>query len=351
MLIFINFFLRVLAFLLAITFFVVILSFLISLSKTEFSENKFSFKKGNINSNNKIAILKLRGPIFNEPSNIVEFDFFDNYKVIYVTEIKNILEKLELEKIQGMIVSINSPGGSVSASYNLHKILNDFKIKNDIKIFFHTNELLASGAYWVSLASDKIYANYGSLIGSIGVRGPDWIYFDTPISISKGILGESIETKKGIKKFNTIAGQSKDLFDSFRIPTDKEYSSLQDIVNNIYDDFVNLVSKNRNIENNFIVNDLGALIFDAEHAKKNFLIDDVIGLSDAIENLVSDLSLKDYQIIEQNKNKLSFFEKLIQIRSSVFNNNTINLKKQEICNLLNNHISVIFIQNNLNNSC
>ena len=46
---------------------------------------------------------------------------------------------------------------------------------------------MASGAYWVSLASDKIYANYGSLVGSIGVRGPDWIYFDTPVSISKGI--------------------------------------------------------------------------------------------------------------------------------------------------------------------
>ena len=98
-----------------------------------------------------------------------------------------------------MIVSINSPGGSVSATYNLYHILYDFKINNDVKIFFHTNELLASGGYWVALASDKIYANYGSLIGSIGVRGPDWIYFDTPIAISKGLLGESIETKKELK--------------------------------------------------------------------------------------------------------------------------------------------------------
>ena len=348
--IFFNFFIKIFAFLSAITVFIVILSLLISLSKKEFKESEFNFKEGNINSDNKIALLKLKGPILNEPPGMVELGFFYNSEIIFVSEIKKTLKELELEKIKGMIVSIDSPGGSVSASYNLYHLLNDYKINNDIKIFFHTNELLASGGYWVALASDKIYANYGSLVGSIGVSGPDWIYFDVPIAISKGLLGESITTQKGIKKFNTIAGQSKDLFNSFRMPTEKEYSALQDMVNSIYEDFVNLVSRNRNIENNFIINDLGALIFDAKNAKENFLIDDVINLSSATDRLVVALSLRDYQIIEKRRNKYSFFQQLIQA-DFIFKDNIVNSTKQEMCNIINNYISVIFIQNHLDNNC
>ena len=51
---------------------------------------------------------------------------------------------------------------------------------------------MASGAYWAALSGNKIFANYGSLIGSIGVKGPDWIYFDEPILISNGLLGSSV---------------------------------------------------------------------------------------------------------------------------------------------------------------
>ena len=97
---------------------------------------------------------------------------------------------------------------------------------------------MASGAYWASLSGNKIFANYGSLIGSIGVKGPDWIYFDEPIVISSGLLGSSIATKKGIKKFNNIAGNSKDIFDPFRPPTNNEKIDLQNAVQNIYNDFV-----------------------------------------------------------------------------------------------------------------
>ena len=154
------------------------------------------------------------------------------------------------------------------------------------KIFFHTNELLASGGYWAALASDKIYANFGAIIGSIGVRGPDWIYYNNPISISTGILGQTVETKEGIKKYNTIAGRSKDLFDSFRMPTKEEAESLQNIVDSIYIDFVNTVAKKRSIENNFIIENLGALIFDAKKAKENYLIDDIKNLHEVTNQII-----------------------------------------------------------------
>ena len=67
--------------------------------------------------------------------------------------------------------------------------------------------MLTSGAYWVSLSGDKIFASYGAIIGSIGVKGPDWIYFNSPTSLSSGILGTSIESPNGIKMYSNIAGK------------------------------------------------------------------------------------------------------------------------------------------------
>ena len=57
-----------------------------------------------------------------------------------------------------IIFSINSPGGTVSASNNLYNIIKSFKKRNNVEIIFHTNELLASGGYWAATAAYKIYA-------------------------------------------------------------------------------------------------------------------------------------------------------------------------------------------------
>ena len=127
--IFFNFFTKVIAFFSAITVFFIILILLISSFKNGFKENNFNFIEGNIYSDNKIALLKLRGPILNEPPNAMELDFFYNYEIIFVSEVKKILKEFELEKIKGIIVSIDSPGGSVSAVYNLHHIFYDYKTK------------------------------------------------------------------------------------------------------------------------------------------------------------------------------------------------------------------------------
>jgi protease-4 len=341
------------AFFLATSLFILILNYLWSFSSTKNeskNEKEFIYKEGNITSLNKIAILKLRGPILNEPSSLIEFEIIENFGAIYVSEVIKDLQELSNEQLKGIIISIDSPGGSVSATYKLYKALEKFKQNNEIIIFTHTNELLASGGYWVSLASDKIYANYGALIGSIGVRSADWIFYDTPVSISTGILGQSIETKEGIKKFNSIAGRSKDLFDPFRKPTSEELKVLKNIVNNIYIDFVNYVSNSRSIENQFVTNNLGALIFDATTAKKNYLIDDVINLEKVQERMVKELNLKDYKILQKKKTKISLLQKIIQ-SSLILKYDVDMVRKKEMCNLVDSQISVFYISNFLIKNC
>jgi len=349
--IFINFFLKTTAFFLAISVFFVIIALLIGFF-SDFDKN-FSTIEGNSSSNNKIALLKLNGPILNNETLATNHTFLLNFRVIYTAEVEKILKKLELENIKGLIVSINSPGGSVGASYKLFNIFKNFKEKNDVEIFFHTNELMTSGAYWVALSGKKIFAEYGSLIGSIGVKGPDWIYYDEPTSFSSGILGNSIETKKGIKKFGNIAGNSKDLFDPFRPPTKEESSKLQKIVQNIYNDFIINVSKNRKLEKTTITKNIGAMIFDTKSAKENFLIDDIGELQFVTDSLVKYLNFKDYQIIEIQNKTPNFLQELI--KSSFYSENYIeNINKShmtELCNIIKFQFSVIIIQNNLISSC
>ena len=192
---------------------------------------------------------------------------------------------------------------------------------------------MASGGYWVATSADNIYAQYGSIVGSIGVSGPSWFFYDNPTSISTGAFGQSIKTKNGIEIFNSKAGNSKDLFNPFRKPTKKELNHLQNIVNDIYKDFVNSVSKSRKIENNDIINNIGALIYNSSQAKENFLIDDILNLEQLVSNIVKLENFENYKIIE-NINKKNLINKYLD--NYVKSNNNL------LCNTLKSNLVSIY---------
>ncbi len=351
--IFFQTFIKIFAVLSSISIFLIVLLALSNFFTKIENKKIFIHTAGDVNSHNKIAVLKLVGPILNEPSIISDYKLFNNINIIYVNKIKKILNELESEKIKGLIISINSPGGSVSASFNLYNLFNQFKIKNNIPLFFHANELMASGAYWAALSGNKIFANYGSLIGSIGVKVPDWIYFDEPLVISSGLLGNSVATKNGIKKYSNIAGNSKDIYDPFRPPTKNEKIDLHNAVQNIYDDFVNKVSSSRKIERNTILNDIGAMIYDTKSAKEKFLIDDTVTLERVIKTMVENLNFDNFQVIEKENFKSGLLENIIgtKLLSRNFLDDSKDSQISLICNIAKFQLSTIIIQNNLYTGC
>ena len=73
------------------------------------------------------------------------------------------------KNIKALLISLNSPGGTVSGSNRLYEVLIEFKKEFNIPIYIHVHELLASGAMWAALPADKIYASYGAIIGNIGI--------------------------------------------------------------------------------------------------------------------------------------------------------------------------------------
>ena len=79
------------------------------------------------------------------------------------------------------------------------------------------------------------------------LKGPDWFFYDKPKSISTGIFGNTIETENGIKVFSNKAGKSKDIFNPFRNQLKQELKHLQNMVNEIYSDFIqNCIKRKKN---------------------------------------------------------------------------------------------------------
>jgi len=201
-----NVFLRTVGFFLAILLCVLIIIGISAYANYQ-EDIEFDLVRGNIESGNTIFILEINGPIIQSESSINDLV---GMNIISPKAVKNNLDKIIKLNPNILIVSINSPGGTVSASNELYNHFKEFKKKSNSKIYFHSSEMLASGGYWSSLAGEKIYANYGAIIGSIGVKGPDWFFFNKPKLISSGILGHTIEVKDEIKVYSTNAGKSKE---------------------------------------------------------------------------------------------------------------------------------------------
>jgi len=331
--IFFSVFFRTLGFLSALLIFIIIINLVLNFSN-ELEKKQFVMTEGIPSSNNIIANINLNGPIFNNNNNVLGNNLYD---YINPLQVKSYLEELKELEIEALIININSPGGTVSATAELEQIIYEFKEQTNTKVYFFTKEILASGGYWVATTADKIFASYGSIIGSIGVSGPSWFYYNTPTSLSSGIFGKTIETKDGIEVFNQNAGDGKDLFNPYRKPTKDEIKHLQNIVDDVYNDFITKVSKSRKIEISNLKNDIGALIYSSNQAKNNFLIDDILNYETLIKLIIKENKFEDYKIYEN------------KIGNSILTNLLVNYKDQtndkysleNICRNLETNISVV----------
>ena len=331
--IFFSVFFRTLGFLSALLIFIIIINLVLNFSN-KLEKKQFVMTEGIPSSNNIIANINLNGPIFNNNSNVLGNNLYD---YINPSQVKSYLEELKELEIKALIININSPGGTVSATAELEQIIYEFKKHTNTKVYFFTKEILASGGYWVATTADKIFASYGSIIGSIGVSGPSWFYYNSPTSLSSGVFGQTIETKEGIEVFNQNAGEGKDLFNPFRRPKSDEIKHLQDIVDDVYNDFITKVSRNRKIEISNIKNNIGALIYSSNQAKNNFLIDDILNYERLIKLIIKENEFEDYKIYE-NKVSNSIFENLL-VKYKDQNKDEYSFEK--ICRNLETNVSVV----------
>jgi protease-4 len=197
------------------------------------------------------------------------------------------LRKAEADSdIAGVIMRINSPGGTVAASDTIYHEIMSFKQRRKIPVNAYIMELCASGGYYVASASDRIIASPTAVTGSIGVIV---MKFNIEELLSK--IGVSAETYK--------SGPKKDFWSPFRPSTEEEKKMLQDIVDKLYTRFVEVVYANR--QKLLTEQEVKALadgrILTASGALEARLIDQVSYLDETIDAMKKALHIEQARVI------------------------------------------------------
>lgn len=188
--------------------------------------------------------------------------------------------------VAGLIVRINSPGGSVAASDTIYHEIMNFKQKRKIPVVAYITELCASGGYYVASASDRIIASPAAVTGSIGV-------------IAMKINLEGLFSKIGVSGETFKSGPKKDFWSPFRASTPEEKKMLQDLINRFYERFIAVVYANR--QKLLTEAEVKALadgrILAAGEALEKKLIDRVAYLDETIEMMKKELDINQARVI------------------------------------------------------
>lgn len=201
---------------------------------------------------------------------------FSALDITYGYTIKEELEELaEDDDVDGIILEFDTPGGTIFGSRAIADGIEAYQEQTGNPVIAYIGGISASGGVYAMVGADAIYADHGTLTGSIGVIFGPFQTFNDVTAIDGGILGGGVTTEGGIDLEYLTAGRNKDLGNPWRPLTDEERTVLQQSLNNAYGDFVAHVSDNRGIPESQIENDMGALIFGEHQAVANGLIDDI----------------------------------------------------------------------------
>ena len=195
------------------------------------------------------------------------------------------LRELRLDKdIKAVVLRVNSPGGSALASDIIQREVRLLHKQKPVVISM--GDVAASGGYWISTYSNKIFAESNTITGSIGVIGINFNY--QKLANKNGITWDVIKTSK-LADGKTLA----------RPRTPQELAISQQMVDDIYDDFLNKVSESRKLPKQKVAEIAQGRVWSGIDAKKIGLVDDIGGLNDAIDYAAQTAKLdKDWELEE-----------------------------------------------------
>ncbi len=170
--------------------------------------------------------------------------------------------------VVAVVLEINSPGGGVTASDEMHQSVLDFKENTGKPVVVSMGDVAASGGYYVSTAADRIVANETTLTGSLGV-----IFELTNFS--------EATDKYGIKQVVVKSGKYKDMGNAFREMTPQEREIIQSIVDESYSQFVDVISEGRHIPKGRVREIADGRVYSGSQAKELGLVDSFGGLDEA----------------------------------------------------------------------
>ena len=239
------------------------------------------YRTNNIFDFNKIAVVEIDGAI-GLGDNLSDMFFGNNSTG--ADEFDQIVEYLkESIFIKGVILRVNSPGGGVLASDRIYHSIQQLKQAGKT-VYTSMGNIAASGGYYVSVNSDKIFANPSTITGSIGV-------------ISSFISSEFLEKEMGITKTPIKTGEFMDLYSTSKALDDEKRQLLQQNSDFYYEKFVEKVKSNRQMTQDEVYDISQGQVFTGNQAVEFNIVDQLGGFYDVVDDLSSELDISEPQLV------------------------------------------------------
>ena len=200
------------------------------------------------------------------------------------------------DSVKAVVLRIESPGGGVGPSQEIYEEVKKVRAKKPV--LASMGALAASGGYYIACAAQRVYANPGTITGSIGVIMPFMNVKD-------------LVEKLGVKGMTVKSGAFKDIGSPLRDMTPQERELLQGVVDNVHLQFVNAVATSRSLNREAVLRIADGRIFTGEQARELGLVDALGNLEDAVSDAGKLGKIEGTpKVVTSPKKKISFLELL-----------------------------------------
>jgi len=258
----------------------VIAGLLIVYSSVLFFIGGYGGKGGRLSFGDRIGIVEIKGVIL-QSSEIIE----------------QIHQYVEDDGVKAIVLRIDSPGGGVGPSQEIHREI--LRVKSKKKVITSMGSVAASGGYYIACASDLIVANPGTITGSIGV-------------LMEFTNIEELFKKIGIKGVVLKSGEHKDIGSPLREMGPEEKKIIQGVIDDVHQQFVQAVAEGRKMNRGKVMEIADGRIVTGEQAKQMGLVDQLGNLQDAIEAVSKIVGVRGKPSVLYPKKKFSLWELLIK---------------------------------------
>jgi protease IV len=224
-----------------------------------------------------IAVLHLTGGIMDGKS-------ASPGEIISGPTVKSIEELIQDDKVRGVVVRINSPGGSATASEAIRQAIEQLAKKKPV--VFSMGEVAASGGYWITCIGQPIYAERGTITGSIGV-------FSLKLSLGSMLRRVGVH----VESVTLDSSAASDALD--RAWSDDEIANMQRFIDDVYTRFLAIASKSRNLSVEKLQSLAGGRVWSGEQAKQNGLVDELGGVDDCLAVIAKKAKLEKYKVLHR----------------------------------------------------
>lgn len=183
--------------------------------------------------------------------------------------VRELREHQDNPSVRAVVVRVNSPGGVVAPTQEIVAAVQRVR-KAQKPVVASLSSVAASGGYYVATAADRIFANPGTLTGSIGV-------------VMQMANVEGLLKKAGVDYVVVKAGRYKDVGNFSRAMTPEERRILQELLDDVYGQFVNAVAEGRKLDRETVLRFADGRIYSGQQAHRLKMVDELGGLEEAIE--------------------------------------------------------------------